>query len=329
VTWLAWRIQRAQLLACACIVAVLAAWLAVTGVAFHSALLAQLRVCPNGGGSAVCQQAYARTQAAGRWIGSDRIILLALPAVLGLVIGGILVAREIETGTNRLAWTQSISRIRWLVVKLLLAGLLIAAVVGALDPLLAWWSATVQNPPNIDPSSFSSTGFVDVGYALFAFMLGTALGALIRRTGWAMAAGVPLFVGFRLWVMHLRPHFASVEVVSGGGPFSTASYQSQSWFLNAGYVPDGRNSPGPAQNWGTGFSRVNAALNNCRARGDISVNIETMLTRCAQQLKLHWVQQYQPPSHFWAIQSVETGIFAAAALILCGITVVLVQRWRT
>lgn len=335
-TWLAWRSQRLQLLACAGVVALLAAWLAITGAADHSAIVAAARLCPNGGGSPRCEAAYDNLMNANRWTTPNYVILLVLPGVLGLVLGVPLVAREIEHGTNRLVWTQSIGRTRWLAIKLLLGGLVTAAVVGALDLLLPWWNNAVQNPPNILPRSFSVSGFVDVGYALFAFMLGAALGSVIRHTGWAIAAGVPLFAAFRFWVMALRPHLAPIRIVSSGGPFGSiglpagqtvlaySSYQAN-WLLNSGYVPDGRDSPSRGQNWNTG---LNLVFSRCDSGGG-SLLLSTRLNRCADRLKLHWVTQYQPASHFWALQTAETAIFVAAAIVLCGITVLSVRRWRT
>ena len=60
---------------------------------------------------------YARLQVlARRWCSS-------CPALIGMFWGAPLIARELETGTFRLAWTQSVSRIRWLLVKLGLVGL--------------------------------------------------------------------------------------------------------------------------------------------------------------------------------------------------------------
>jgi ABC-type transport system involved in multi-copper enzyme maturation permease subunit len=43
-------------------------------------------------------------------------ILLA-PAVIGLFWGAPLIARELETGTDALAWNQSVTRTRWLAVE--------------------------------------------------------------------------------------------------------------------------------------------------------------------------------------------------------------------
>lgn len=71
-------------------------------------------------------------------------LILASPAVIGIFWGAPLVAREFETRTFTLAWTQSITRTRWLVVKLAMTGL--AAMVSLSDPQPALSSA-VQCPP--------------------------------------------------------------------------------------------------------------------------------------------------------------------------------------
>ena len=50
------------------------------------------------------------------------LLLLVVPAIIGIFWGAPLVARELETGTYRLAWTQSVTRTRWLAVKLAVVG---------------------------------------------------------------------------------------------------------------------------------------------------------------------------------------------------------------
>jgi len=99
-------------------------------------------------------------------------LAVAMPALLGLVLGAPLVAREIEQGTNRLAWTQSITRTRWLLVKLGVGALACCAIVGAMAPLLEWWTGVIHRGARILPSLFDISGFVAVSYVLFAFMLG-------------------------------------------------------------------------------------------------------------------------------------------------------------
>ena len=46
--------------------------------------------------------------------------LLIAPGLLGVLIGAPLIARELEYGTWRLAWSQTVPRTRWLAVKLAL-----------------------------------------------------------------------------------------------------------------------------------------------------------------------------------------------------------------
>jgi len=46
------------------------------------------------------------------------LVVLVVPALIGVFWGAPLIARELETGTFRLAWTQSVTRTRWLAVKL-------------------------------------------------------------------------------------------------------------------------------------------------------------------------------------------------------------------
>src|SRR5215469_10642423 len=51
------------------------------------------------------------------------LVILVAPAITGIFWGAPLIARELETGTSKLAWNQSITRTRWLTVKLTLTGL--------------------------------------------------------------------------------------------------------------------------------------------------------------------------------------------------------------
>ena len=44
--------------------------------------------------------------------------LIVVPAILGIFWGAPLITRELEAGTHRLVWSQSVSRTRWLAIKL-------------------------------------------------------------------------------------------------------------------------------------------------------------------------------------------------------------------
>ena len=60
-------------------------------------------------------------------------VILVAPAIIGLFWGPPLIARELESRTFTLAWNQSITRTRWLAVKLTLTGLAAMAVTEALS----------------------------------------------------------------------------------------------------------------------------------------------------------------------------------------------------
>ena len=46
--------------------------------------------------------------------------VLIAPAIVGIFWGAPLIARELETGTHRLVWNQTVTRTGWLATKLAL-----------------------------------------------------------------------------------------------------------------------------------------------------------------------------------------------------------------
>ena len=67
----------------------------------------------------------------------DGLVVL-VPGIIGIFWGAPLVARELEAGTYRLAWTQSITRTRWLATKLGVVGLLSMVAAGLLSLMATW-----------------------------------------------------------------------------------------------------------------------------------------------------------------------------------------------
>ena len=168
-------------------------------------------------------------------------LILAAPAIIGIFWGAPLIARELEAGTYRLAWTQSITRTRWLVVKLALTGLAAMAVTEALSLMQAWWADPIGKADDLAASVpglshpftggrlsswiFASHGITPLGYAAFGFALGTAAGALIRRTVPAMAVTLAIFAAAQVAMpLAVRPHLIPPDrtVVSGPSFFQAA-----------------------------------------------------------------------------------------------------------
>ena len=50
------------------------------------------------------------------------LVLQAVPALIGAFVGAPVLARELESGTSRFAWTQGFGRWRWTLAKLVRSG---------------------------------------------------------------------------------------------------------------------------------------------------------------------------------------------------------------
>lgn len=131
--WLTWRHMRAQTLWTAGLTAALAAYLLYLAADIRESHRRNVTEC-----TTACDEAA-------RLIGDQfgtallmtGLLLLAGPALIGAFWGAPLITRELETGTHRLAWTQSVTRKRWLAVKLVLVGGVGILLTGALSLLLS------------------------------------------------------------------------------------------------------------------------------------------------------------------------------------------------
>src|SRR5207247_1925466 len=79
-----------------------------------------------------------------------------------------------------------------------------------LAALSTWWHRPMDLAFVLEGPwhSFSVTGVVPIAYTVFGLSLGSAAGALVKRTIAAMGLTLVLFVGAREAVQQLRPWFA-------------------------------------------------------------------------------------------------------------------------
>ena len=321
--------------------------LLVTGphlVTIYDTAVAQCRA--SGGASSDCNNPVISTYSKLQVLATA--LVLIVPVLIGMFWGAPLVARELETGTFRLAWTQSVSRMRWLLVKLGLVGLASAAVGGLLSLMVTWWFSPIDkvNQDRFGAAAFGTHGFVPAGYALFAFALGATTGLLFRRTLPAMAVTLVGFVVARFAVAYwIRPHFMTpvtkafgigpnggfgfIETPGGALQFTTnppdipnALIVSNDVVDNAGQSPStaflqkacpnlpGPNGPPPAVQGGQAHAAVSA-----RGQQAFQQCVTTIST------KYHQVVTYQPANRFWAFQTYETLLFVVASAALAGLCV--------
>jgi len=263
------------------------------------------------------------------------LIVLVTPAIIGLFLGAPLIAGEFESGTFRLAWTQSVTRRRWLAVKLGLVGLAAVGMGGLLTWMVDWWQSPFDaaSQDRFDPLNFAFHGIVPLGYTAFAFALGVTAGVLLRRTVAAMGATLVGFVAARIAVTSwVRPNLASPLQESLS--FSTARpvVGVQTPANTFALVPPLVSIP---NGWVYSTVVVDASGHTLTSQGleqacpALSQVLSappgtppTAVHTCIDTLSatFHTVVTYQPASLFWPFQWAELGIFLAAALALCGFT---------
>src|SRR5258708_37240424 len=142
-----------------------------------------------------------------------KYVVLALPALLAVFVAAPLVAREVEQGPHTLAWTQSITRIRWFTVKAVVLGVASVTAAVALSVLMGWWHQPLDVLFGSGSWTFFDTfGPAPIAYAVFALALGLTASVLIRRVVPAMAATLFVFAAVRTPLTFLRPSFIPPSV---------------------------------------------------------------------------------------------------------------------
>ncbi|HEY2544387.1 MAG TPA: hypothetical protein VGH92_15205, partial [Gaiellaceae bacterium] len=208
--WVTWRQHRAQLVAAAGLLFALAAAAFGTRLpiqdAFHRESLA---ACLPPAARSGCDIIVPHFEAEFGGLVTGLRTLAVLPVLAGLFVGAPLLARELELGTYRFAWTQGVTRRRWLLSKTSLLAIGVVLAGAAASAIVMWWRAPYDTlEGRIGPSSFDVEGLVVPAYALFALALGVLAGLVFRRTVAAMSATLIAFGAARFLVIEfVRPHF--------------------------------------------------------------------------------------------------------------------------
>jgi len=271
------------------------------------------------------------------WLG---YLVIVAPGIIGIFWGAPLVAREFETGTQRLVLTQSVTRTRWMVSKISVIGLASVLFAGLLSLLVTWWASPLDRVNMNSFTTFDQRGIVSIGYAAFAFALGLGAGVLIRHVVPAMAATFAVFVAVRIAFINLvRSHFESALKLS---KHYSASFGPGHGIVYS-YPMNFTSSPG---SWVISSKTYNAADNAitsiaCKLKSGIRVGpgsqplsqavlkaklraSEAVFQKCIEQYRQ--VFSFQPASRYWPFQWYETCSFIALALLLCMATIWWVRR---
>ena len=345
-TWLTWRQFRTQAVVVAGILAAFAAYLLITGNQLRSSYTSDLLSCrPQNDCFGVLNS--LQDQYNGPMYLAE-FLVMAAPGLIGIFWGAPLIAGELERGTHYMVWTQSVSRIRWLAVKL--AGTALAAVItaGLLSLLITWWASPLDAVAGDrwGTRAFNARDVTPLGYALFAFALGVTAGLLVRRTLPAMAATLAIFIVVQVLVTAvLRPNL--LPATTATVPINQATMSQAVRFDRSDTVtgPVVIDLPSPTGAWALSQSpALNSAgrpiqtseILNCWSR---TVNQAPAAAKgqspgfgalgaCLAPLDLHVDLTYQPASRYWQLQWIETAVYAALAALLAAVCFSRIRRLR-
>jgi hypothetical protein len=338
--WLVWRQFRTQALVVAGLLVVFAIALAINGTHLVHLYDTTVATCAQHND---CVSARARFQAQEKWHAALNLLVLAVPALLGAFWGAPLVARELETRTNLLAWTQSVTRPRWFLVKVAVIGAASVITAGLLSLMVTWWASPHDRLVDSPYSLFDQRNIVPIAYALFAFALGVVLGTIIRRTLPAMAATLAAFVVIRIefgsWIRPriLSPlHSTGVFTLPTSNSVFTAprGVGPRDWIFSESVVTstgrvagsydlgaNGQVSGLSNASHGAGIlNSVVSCANSVPPLGQSpTTKMQAAVQRCVDSFHLHTIVTYLPSSRYWALQWSETAFFVGGAVALIAV----------
>lgn len=266
-------------------------------------------------------------------------LLLLAPALVGVFWGAPLVAREVEHGTHRMIWMQSITRRRWLATKAAVLGVATVVALGLLTWTTTWWMTPLMDarPQMFEPGLFDLLGVVPIAYGLAALMLGIAAGALTRKLVPAIALTLVLFVVLRVGVeFGIRPHL--MEPLRTDSPLPLFEAEPDQAGLPMGWILLQETIDARGRFVGEGVGMEQPALEAlCPAAAAPQIDegppvegpvraptgVENPVARCAEELGFHVVSVYHPADRYWRFQATETGLY----LVLSGLLLAASMWW--
>ncbi|MFE1288812.1 hypothetical protein [Streptomyces sp. NPDC058751] len=206
---------------------------------------------------------------------------------------GSLTSRELENGTARLAWTQSVTPARWLAAKLAVPALFVTAGTVLLVVLyrMLWSAHGNLLLAGIGPRAvYFSIGPATVAAPLLGLAIGTVTGLALRRTLPALAvAGLA--------------QYAVIAFRANSWPFQGSYQQPDLSVRSRAITSTGAEIPNPD----CYFDRA------CLARHDV----------------VRFTREYLPSPDYWPRQLLETGVLLAATVILVAVAFGILRRTST
>jgi hypothetical protein len=317
-----WRQHRFALAGVAVLLGGLAVYEWLTGESLHRAWAAAVACHPVG--APACQGPVNAFNYMENFVSLGGPLQL-VPALIGAFTGAPVLAREMETGTFRFAWTQGFGRWRWALAKLSGLAVVLALAAGAFGMLVSWhyqpWFAPGNQAPGLTSLSPFYTGLFDLrglafpAWTLAAFAIGALAGMLIRRVVPAIVATLAVYAGLAFAAARLLRWRYLTPLVT-----RNPDVPGSAWILSQWSTKDGRFAF-------SGFPPGNLLDRFCSAvpAGKGGPAVEAYAQCLARHGYTQWTS-YQPASRFWAFQWIEAGWLLALSALLIAVTIWLVRR---
>jgi hypothetical protein len=323
--WVTWRQHRFALAGVAVLLGALAVYLWLTGLQMHHAYATAIACHP--ASSLAC--ANIRDDFDGNYGPAAQAIttlLHVVPALIGAFVGAPVLARELEIGTFRYAWTLGFGRWRWTLAKLVPLGIAVAAAAGLFSLLFSWYFQPFFSDGSripLDPELFSLRGVAFAAWTLAGFAIGALAGMLIRRVVPAIAVTLAVYAGLALATgLYLQQHYASPLVTSNlnvpGGAWVFSSWWTRGGARLSASTMD--------QVFRSTIQQIAPVVHSKAQKVQVfSVNVPQYLTHHGYT---QWTR-YQPGSRFWPFQWIEGGWLLVLSALLIAATIYLVRRRAT
>jgi len=249
-----------------------------------------------------------------------------VPALIGAFAGAPVLARELETGTFRYAWTQGFGRWRWAVAKLVLLAVVLAAATAAFGVMVSWYFQPYLGNGHQAPGLYENSPFANLfslrevtfpAWTVAAFAIGALAGMLIRRVVPAIVAALAVYAGLAFATGgFLREHYLTPLVTSSltfNLPGASTAWSISQWSTKGGRFAFAGNPPD---------SLVNQF---CSSVPPDKIGPLGFAPCLAQHGYTQWTS-YQPASRFWPFQWIEGGWLLALSALLIAATIWLVRR---
>ncbi|GAA2394371.1 ABC transporter permease [Nonomuraea africana] len=305
--WLTWRQHRGQLLVTFGLLAALGVMFLVSGLEAAAFVAANGSLAP-GDLAAALGKRYDAVYTVFGWLP------IVAPALIGAFWGAPLLGKEFERGTHRLVWTQAVPARRWLAVKLAVLGGLVALGGLAMAAMVSVWRPRFRTDTFGNVGVFNMLGVEPAAWWLFAFLLGTAAGAVLRRTLAAMAVVVGVLAVMTFGLFTLSDHYATPSRVVTADQ-NTVTGQDVRLVEHAWLDPAGREVAEPPA--GACPRGVDTA------RGD---SARSAYEECLIGKGYRHVVYFHGRDRFWRFQLIDAAILLTAASALGLVTVRAVRR---